>query len=76
MHLVHNERVKLLAGALNTLAIAVLVTGAVAPTLGVVYGTFAATSMPLLGLIASTCLVVGVGLHASAQVVLGRLRDA
>lgn len=73
MHLVHNKRVKLLSDALNTLGIAVLVTGAVAPMLSVVYGTFAATSTPLLALIASACLVVGVSLDASAQVVLGRL---
>lgn len=75
MHLVHNERVKLLAGALNTLGIAVAVTGAVAPTLGVIYGSFAATSTPLLALIASACFGIGAGLHAIGHVILGRLRD-
>ncbi len=40
-HLVHNERIKLLALALNTSGIAVLVTGAVAPTVGAFYGTLA-----------------------------------
>ncbi len=75
MHLVYNERVKLLAGALNTLGIAIGVTGAVAPTLGVIYGTFAAASTALLALIASAYLVAGMTLHLIAQAVLGRLRD-
>ena len=38
--LAHNERVKLLAGAPNTTAVAV--TGTVAPTVGALYGTLAA----------------------------------
>ena len=75
MHLVHNERVKLLAGALNTLDIAIGVTGAVAPTLGVVYGTFAAASAASVVLVASACFVASVTLHLTAQAVLGRLRD-
>ena len=75
MHLVHNERVKLLAGALNTLGIAIGVTGAVAPTLGVVYGTFAAASTALLALIASACLVAGIAPHFIAQAILGRIGD-
>ena len=75
MHLVHNERVKLLAGALNTLGIAIGVTGAVAPTLGVVYGTFAVESAASVVLVASACFVAAIILHLTAQAVLGRLRD-
>jgi len=74
-HLVHNERIKLLALVLNTSGIAVLVTGAVAPTVGAFYGTLADVPRWWLLLVASGCFLVGVGLHVVAQVALGRLRD-
>jgi len=38
-HLVFNERVKLLASTLNVTGIAIIVTGAVAPAVGALYGT-------------------------------------
>ena len=74
-HLVYNERVKLLATTLNTTAIAVIVTGAVAPTVGALYGTLATIPWWWLTSVASTCFVVGAGLHLAAQYALGRLRD-
>ena len=74
-HLVYNERVKLLALTLNTTAIAVIVTGAVAPTVGAVYGTLASVPSWWLVTVGSTCFAVGVGLHLTAQYALGRLRD-
>ncbi len=74
-HLVYNERVKLLAITLNTTAIAVIVTGAVAPTVGAVYGTLASVPSWWLMTVGSTCFVVGAGLHLGAQYALGRLRD-
>ena len=74
-HLVYNERVKLLALTLNTTAIAVIVTGAVAPTVGAVYGTLASVPAWWLVTVGSTCFTVGAGLHLAAQYALGRLRD-
>ena len=74
-HLVYNERVKLLATTLNTTAIAVIVTGAVAPTVGALYGTLATVPWWWLASVASTCFAVGAGPHLSAQYALGRLRD-
>lgn len=40
-HAIFNERVKLLAGTLNTTGIATIITGAAAPTVGALYGTLA-----------------------------------
>jgi hypothetical protein len=37
MVLIHNERVKLLASALNALGVALIVTGVIAPVAGVLY---------------------------------------
>ena len=74
-NLVHNERVKLLANALNTTGIAVSITGGVAPTVGAFYGTLANVPGWWLLLVASCCFMLGVGLHVFAQVALGRLRD-
>ena len=39
VHPIHNERAKLLANALSTTGIAVMVIGAVAPTMGALHGT-------------------------------------
>ena len=74
-HLIYNERVKLLALTLNTTAIAVIVTGAVAPTVGTLYGTLASVPSWWLVSVASACFAVGAGLHLAAQYALGRLRD-
>ena len=74
-NMVHNERVKLLAGALNTTGIAVTITGGVAPTVGAFYGTLATVPGWWLFVVASACFIVGAGLHVLAQVALGRLRD-
>jgi hypothetical protein len=75
MNLVHNERTKLLATALNNTAVATVVTAIVAPIVGFLYGTPTAAASkfwPLIGLI---WLLVGLGLHAVAQGVLGRLKE-
>lgn len=38
MSLIHNERMKLLAGTLNSVAVAIIVGGVVAPLLAATYG--------------------------------------
>ena len=75
MSLIHNERTKLLATGLNNTSVAPLVTAIIAPIVGFLYGSPSAAATkwwPLIGLV---WLLVGVGLHVAAQVVLGRLRD-
>jgi hypothetical protein len=64
-----NERLKLLAAALNNLALAFIVAGYVAP---VVRGDIAAAPSAIVTIF---WLLLGVGLHGSAQWVLGRLRS-
>ena len=49
--------------------------GAVAPTVGAVYGTLASVPAWWLVTVGSTCFAVGAGLHLAAQYALGRLRD-
>jgi hypothetical protein len=64
---IHNERVKLLATALNNAALAFIVAGFIAPLVtGQLQGGWRAAAIVLwVGL--------GVGLHFSARGVLGRL---
>jgi hypothetical protein len=74
--LVHNERTKLTAAWLNTLATALVAAGLFAPVAALVYGL----SQPTLGAaylvgLALGCLVVGIGLHMTGRVLLGKLRE-
>ena len=63
-----NERLKLLAAALNNLALAFVVAGYIAPVVR-------ADVAPAPSVIVTIFwLLLGVGLHGSAQWVLGRLR--
>jgi hypothetical protein len=68
MHTVHNARVQLLATVLNNIAVAFIVAGFVAPAVS--------QQLPGTGgtLVTLTWIGLGVGLHFSAQLVLGRLR--
>ena len=66
--LIHNERLKLLAGALNTIGLAFVIGGFVAPILA----GQASVERILLGLV--SC-IVGAGLHGCSQSILGRLRE-
>ncbi|HWK93794.1 MAG TPA: hypothetical protein VNR39_00085 [Pseudolabrys sp.] len=72
MDLIRNERTKLLANAVNNTAVAVIVTTVITPLAGLLYGI-----QPVPGAIWFAYwflwLFVGVGLHFSAQAVLGRL---
>lgn len=76
MHLVHNERTKLTASWCNTLATALVAAGAFAPAAAFLYGL----SQPVAGAttmiaIALGCIALGVGLHVSGRVFLGRLQE-
>jgi hypothetical protein len=68
MNTVHNERIKLLAGAMNNLALAVIVAGFLAPAInGQLHAGYQA--LTTLAWIAGGCI-----LHCFAQLVLGGLR--
>ena len=71
---IHNERTKLTAGALNTLAVATVVTGIVVPTVKFVYEPGGAPQGSLLVFISFIWLGAGGGIHLIARAVLGRLR--
>lgn len=69
MHTIHNARVQLVATMLNNIAVAFIVAGFVAPAVS--------QQLPSSGgtLVTLAWIGLGVGLHFSAQVVLGRLRS-
>jgi hypothetical protein len=75
MVLIHNERVKLLASALNALGVALIVTGVIAPVAGVLYrGTERGAWNDWWFVIGAAWFLAGVGLHSAGQIVLGRVR--
>lgn len=74
MSLVHNERTKLLATALNNIGVATVVTGFIAPTIATIYGASAVGKDDWWFLIAAVWILAGIGLHILGQVVLGRLK--
>ena len=53
MSLVHNERIKLTATCVNTLAAATIATGVVAPMVAVVFGLPTAGAVSALGFVAA-----------------------
>ena len=74
--LVVNERIKLTAGLLNTVAGFSITAGGIGPLIAISYGL---GSVPLLGPWAILTLtliwiVVGISLHLVARFVLGRLK--
>jgi hypothetical protein len=76
VHLIHNERTKLTATWINTLAAAFIAAGAVAPVAAILYGLsmLPIATTRLLGL-ALTCAVLGFCIHLGARALLGRLRE-
>jgi hypothetical protein len=68
-HIVHNERVRLLATTINSVALAFLIGGVVAPAVSeqLHAGWHAFVTLVWIGF--------GVGLHYAARAVLGRLRE-
>jgi hypothetical protein len=76
MFLVHNERTKLTATWLNSLATALVGAGVFAPAAALLYGL---SSLPLQpGFIAAVllaCMGLGVFLHWIARTLLGGMRE-
>jgi hypothetical protein len=75
MSLIGNERTKLVAAALNNTAVATIVTAVIGPVVGAVYGLSNTPPNGSWFLIGGLWFVVGLALHYSAQVVLGRLSE-
>lgn len=76
MFLVHNERTKLTASWLNTLATATVAAGVFAPLAALIYGVSQTppSSLPFAALTVA-CFVFGAFLHFLGRLVLGRLRE-
>lgn len=76
MSLVTNERIKLTAALLNTVAGFALAAGGVAPLVASSFGLNAASPLGAAALVAiiAIWLVVGVAFHLGARYILGRLR--
>lgn len=76
MSLVFNERIKLTASWLNTLATAVVAAGVFAPLAATLYGLSAmATDRYLVTVMIGGCLSGGASLHLIGLLLLGRLRE-
>ncbi len=76
MSLVFNERIRLTASWLNTLATAVVAAGVFAPLAAAFYGLSAmAIDRYLVTVLICGCLSGGAGLHLIGLLLLGRLRE-
>jgi hypothetical protein len=76
MHLVDNERTKLLAAWFNALATAVIAAGTFAPLAALLYGlTTPERETAYLLALAAICFGAGFSLHFLGQLTLGRLRE-
>ena len=76
MFLVHNERTKLTASWLNTLATALIAAGVFAPAAALIYGlSQLLPSGLLLSLLTIGCFTGAVVLHILGWLALGRLRE-
>ena len=76
MFLVHNERTKLTAGWLNTLATALVAAGTFAPIAALLYGfSNAAVDRSSLTASAGICFIGGIALHLGGRAMLRRLRE-
>lgn len=75
MHLVSNERTKLLAAFLNTCAAAMLTTWVVAPAAAFLYGGIQPTNLWPFFLGVPFGITGALMFHVAAQIVLSRLRE-
>jgi hypothetical protein len=76
MFLVHNERTKLTATWLNTLATALVAAGVFAPAAAVLYGlSNLQIEREFLAAVALGCMALGVSIHLSARMLLGKMRE-
>lgn len=74
MSLVHNERIKLLATALNNMAVATIITAIVGPIVGILNGSPGATITAWWVFSGVLWFLAGIGLHLVGRGALGRLR--
>lgn len=75
MSLVHNERTKLTATWLNTLASASIAAGGISPLVAILYGfSQPHQEMGITALLSLIWILAGIGLHIVARLVLGRLK--
>jgi hypothetical protein len=76
MHLIQNERTKLTATSINTLAAALIAAGGVAPIAAILYGlSMLPVSAARTFALAFACVGLGIGIHAIARISLGSLRE-
>lgn len=72
---VHNERTKLTAGWLNTVAAASVIAGGVSPLVALAYGfTELQREAWVVAILSVTWILAGIGLHFVARAILGRLK--
>jgi hypothetical protein len=74
MSLIQNERTKLLATALNNVAVATIATALIAPTASVLYSGDQTPFWPGRAVLGLAWLGGGICLHVFAHIVLGRLK--
>ncbi len=76
MSLVHNERTKLTATWLNSMATALIAAGLFAPLAALLYGlTELRINLVEIGLTFAGCLAGSLFLHVIGWILLGRLRE-
>ena len=75
MSLVTNERIKLTAGLLNTVAGFSITAGGIGPLIALTYGLSSTSGVRpwVLGVYVSIWIVAGIGLHLVARRMLGKL---
>jgi hypothetical protein len=74
--LVHNERTKLTASWLNTLATALIAAGVFAPAIAVLYGlSNLSFGRGFIAAVLCGCIVIGAVIHLGAWLLLGRMRE-
>ena len=72
--MVRNERLKLLATALNNMAVATIITAVIAPVVTLFNGSTGTAVTIWWAFGSAVWILAGLGLHLAAQGVLGRLR--
>ncbi len=75
MSLIHNERRKITATAINGIAIATMVAGAVAPLIAWSYGVSNAPSGRYLIVTSAIWFLAAICLHLIARAMLGGLKE-
>jgi hypothetical protein len=75
MSLVHNERIKYFATALNGVAVGCITAGVIAPIIAVVIVPGAGERTSIIVLLSVIWLLLAIFLHSLVQAVLGRLKE-